>query len=517
MDLSDGTQAAVRQYSPVIEQQDDSWFARPPAFVSLPSGAAQLGPDGTVTLLAKDGTSPQALTVHQDRVRDVVVSPDGSWAVTAGEGGTVVLWGIDPVSDRWSQREHLTGHDGDVVAAEVESDGRRLHTVSLDDTVISWDMSPDAGFGEPFPALPDRWISNRPQVVDPGTLLVAPTRSGASIRTDLYTVPGPGTTSVAATFLDPTSGDVDGQVVVGDTHEGALFGSSVAVSPDRSMVAVTWAHGTTVLDTHTREVVARLVPPGRTVDGRLPPDLLVWSAGWTPDGTRLLLGGESGGRGFLVPVNTTTWRPELPLIDIPGAAQVIEPSPDGTVLAVSSSNFSEMVILDAANLRLLRSVTVPDDDSVTDMSFSNDGRLLAGGGGFGLLHVWDTATWEPSRAPATVHDGGLMQAEWLADDRTIVTSGGEGTVSLFDVDRGLVRARPLRASTEPGEGFAHLVVGEDDQLVVLSGDRSGRRYSMDPSTWLEQACAIVGRDLTPTEWARYLPGRDRVPTCSDLG
>jgi hypothetical protein len=39
---------------------------------------------------------------------------------------------------------------------------------------------------------------------------------------------------------------------------------------------------------------------------------------------------------------------------------------------------------------------------------------------------------------------------------------------------------------------------------------------MDPSVWLEEACSIVGRDLTRAEWNRYLPGRDQEPTCTDL-
>ena len=115
-----------------------------------------------------------------------------------------------------------------------------------------------------------------------------------------------------------------------------------------------------------------------------------------------------------------------------------------------------------------------------------------------------------------MHDGALLQVEWLRGDRTVVTSGGDGTVSLFDVDRGLVRGRPLRASGEPGEGYAFLVPESTDELVALSGDRSGWRYPLDPSVWLDEACAIVGRDLTQAEWDTYLPGRDREPTCTDL-
>ena len=97
-----------------------------------------------------------------------------------------------------------------------------------------------------------------------------------------------------------------------------------------------------------------------------------------------------------------------------------------------------------------------------------------------------------------MHDGWALQTEWLDDGRTIATAGSDGTVALFDVERGLVRARALPASGEPGTGYTHLAPEPADELVVLSGDRSGRRYPLEPSVWLDEACAIVGgRDLTP--------------------
>jgi hypothetical protein len=39
----------------------------------------------------------------------------------------------------------------------------------------------------------------------------------------------------------------------------------------------------------------------------------------------------------------------------------------------------------------------------------------------------------------------------------------------------------------------------------------------DPAVWLEEACAVVGRDLTAGQWRRYLPDRPWQPTCTDLG
>ena len=60
----------------------------------------------------------------------------------------------------------------------VDAAGRRLLTLSRDHTLITWDMSADGGFGETYPGLEERWISNRPQLIEPEGLLVAPTRSG---------------------------------------------------------------------------------------------------------------------------------------------------------------------------------------------------------------------------------------------------------------------------------------------------------------------------------------------------
>jgi WD40 repeat protein len=365
--------------------------------------------------------------------------------------------------------------------------------------------------------------------------IVAPTRPGTSPSDIRSQAPGPETLSVAATFLDPDTGEVVGDVVLGDTTEDSTFGSSVAVSPDGSMVAVTWGPGTTVLDTRTHEVIKKIVLPpeiNAAVGDESLPATIVESAAWTPDGSTLLLGAvgnaeESTGPllggaaaddrrgGYLVPVNTTTWDVGQ-RIEIGGGAQTIETSPDQRVMVMANTAASELVVLDAAGLYVERRLQLTQVDWVLDLSFSPDGRWLAGSGS-NFLYVFDTTTWELEWPPVQVHDGWALQTEWLDDGRTIATSGSDGTVALFDVERGVVRALALPASSEPGSGYAHLVPGPDDELVVLSGDRSGRRYPLDLSAWLDEACDIVaGRDLTPAEQSRYLPGRDDQPTCSDL-
>ena len=512
IDLSDGRRSPVTT-GPASEEILD--------FRALSHGAALLKADGGVTLVDDNGSPVQQLTAHQEPVRDLVMSPEGTWAVTVGDGSRVVLWDVAPSTGRWSQRETLTGHGGDVLGAVIDPSGRRLITVATDHTIISWDMTADGGLGTSYPGLAGRWIANRPRVIEPGGLLVAPTRPGVPYGEEQGSVPGPDTLSVAATFFDPTTGDVVQHVPVGDTIPQVVFGSSVTVSPDHSMVAVTWGLGTTVLDARTREVITEIVLPptgDRGADGEPLPAAVVWCTGWTPDGSTLLLGATAdavdGTRGHLVPVNTATWELGDP-IEI-GSAQAIEASPDGEMLAVALVGGPQIVVLDAETLDVEQTVSLQGDDRVGDLVFSPDGRLLAAGGQQGLLHLIDTEAWEQVAEPVGMQNGGLLQIEWLDDGRTVVASGMIGTVSLFDVDRGVIRGRPLRGSAEPGEGYAHLVPGPTDELVVLSGERSGRRYPLTLSAWLSEACAIVGRDMTRAEWNRYLPEREYEPTCTDL-
>jgi hypothetical protein len=69
----------------------------------------------------------------------------------------------------------------------------------------------------------------------------------------------------------------------------------------------------------------------------------------------------------------------------------------------------------------------------------------------------------------------------------------------------------------PGAGYAFMVPEPTDELIVLDGLHAGHRYPLDPAVWLAEACRIVGRDLTPEEWRRYVPTDPYRATCSDLG
>ena len=61
----------------------------------------------------------------------------------------MLLWDVDPATGRWSLRESLTGHTGDVFEVEIDPEGSRVVTVSRDNRVIVWDVGADVPPGPP--------------------------------------------------------------------------------------------------------------------------------------------------------------------------------------------------------------------------------------------------------------------------------------------------------------------------------------------------------------------------------
>jgi WD40 repeat protein len=178
------------------------------------------------------------------------------------------------------------------------------------------------------------------------------------------------------------------------------------------------------------------------------------------------------------------------------------------------------MVLDARTLQPERVVEVlgsgtAASDSATDISFSPDGRWLAVTGESRDLYVVDTTTWTFSRDRIPVGSA-LLQVEWLPDNRTVALGSSDGTLTLFDTERRQLRTPPVSVANDSRAAHVQLVPGIDDEVVAMSGESPGRRWPMDRKVWLEQACALAGRDFTRTEWTLYLPDHAYRPTCSDV-
>ena len=167
-----------------------------------------------------------------------------------------------------------------------------------------------------------------------------------------------------------------------------------------------------------------------------------------------------------------------------------------------------------ARCREVRTARVGDEP--VDLAYSPDGSRLAVGGSEGYVSVLDTATGRRVHRSTKLFSSFVGDVEWLPDGGTVVASGDDDVAAMYDVDRDIVRAGSMPATDTLVNGYAYLMPGPADEVIVLDGQHPGHRYPLDPSRWLARACQIAGRDLTPAEWNRYVPTEPYRPTCSGL-
>jgi len=177
---------------------------------------------------------------------------------------------------------------------------------------------------------------------------------------------------------------------------------------------------------------------------------------------------------------------------------------------VAVALLSRLELWDARTKRRLRSITL--DGGVDTARFSPSGRLIALSNPAGA-QVWSTADWTPVTRVLSGHGGPVSWDTISRDDRTLATSGADGTVRLWDIDSEQAIGAPL-----PGvPGLPAIGLLTPDGNAVIAGYETGQAYRWDirPESLIRQACGIAGRPLTRAEWDEFLPGHDYKPACTD--
>ncbi len=157
----------------------------------------------------------------------------------------------------------------------------------------------------------------------------------------------------------------------------------------------------------------------------------------------------------------------------------------------------------------------------TALAWSPDDARLAVGTGGGTIAEFDAATLAPLTDRVLAHTGVTLALSYASDGSMLVSSGSDGTVAMWDA----ATLRRLGAATTLGR------VGPAWSWVTPTGDIAGTMprdvtdavadtwFTMPgtPRQWLADACTFAGRDLTTTEWARYVGDQPFQPTCPARG
>jgi WD40 repeat protein len=173
---------------------------------------------------------------------------------------------------------------------------------------------------------------------------------------------------------------------------------------------------------------------------------------WSPDGTRVVGGGDDGSL-YLWGIADGTPRQRLP--GHQGMAMRVVWSPDGTRLAScgSSGDTGELFVWDVQSGERLQTFA-GHPGIVYAAVWTPSGDLLVSGGSDGILRWWDVQSGKCLRMRAA-HQGTVLSLRKSPDGKLLASCGDDGAIHLWDLERGehlrtLRRDRPYERLTITG-------------------------------------------------------------------
>jgi WD40 repeat protein len=508
----------------------------------------------------------EPLIGHEGRVLSVAYSPNGDLLASAADDGTVRLWDVATAEQ---DGEPLTAHD--FVDAErsqlaFSPDGTMLASGG-GSTVGIWDLANNRQFAASID-LGKAWSLALAFSPD-GGVLAAATDEGTVQRWDVGSGQlvetldlGAGRSVASAAFSSDGSLLVTGgsevrtwDMVGGDEH-GVLQSEDdgptepeivdrMAFHPDGSQLVTASGERVELRNTSNGEVVGEPVGVGvgwvssvaftETGDGLLivgDETLGVWdiptgqvrgapvqipaamsdvylSAGVSPDGALLAIGGEDGTVQLWTTATGTaageSWQGHE------GAVTSLAFDPAGEALATGGSD-GTIRLWDLAS-RTARGEPLDHHGAVvTWVAFDPQGGSLASGDELGGVRLWDVAAGDVLHELRRGDGASMGVASLAVGDASVVAIDWDGSVQMWDPTSG----DPQGQLTVGGSGWVTSVTATPDarHVAIADADGSVRILPTDPARWIELACETVRRNLSQADWeASFGPDVPYRRTC----
>ncbi len=381
------------------------------------------------TILVWDATTGEQLSTlkgHEGRIDGLAVSPEGSSIASAGSDAKVRLW--DAKSGDIIHT--ISGHQGAINGLAFNPTGDRIASASVDKTVRVWD--PKSGeellklTGHTAPVSGVAFSPDGKQLASTSsgdtTIRIWDSRTGEQIKVVHHPYPEvrrlafspDGSRLAAVTYSVCMLWDTQTWEHVGGVSRHNRVVRCVAFSPDGTQLATAGDSTEIKLwDTRTGNLINTLNGHAKTV----------WGVAFSPDGTRLVSGSSDG----TVRIWSTHVDNDLTLGGHSGFVHCVAFSSDGRQLASGS----ESVILRDAQTGDAKFKLNGHTAKVNELSFSPNGTRLASASDDNSVRLWNTETGEEV-AVLKGHTGSVTGVAYSPDDNRLVSSGRDGTIKLWD-------------------------------------------------------------------------------------
>lgn len=388
-----------------------------------------------------DGTllqtlAPELEPARQASVTALAFSADDRLLLVGDAHGHCRVWNRDD-SGQWTERHLWQDHSRRITAAAFLLNSRRALTASLDNSVAQWDLAT----GKELPSL----ILKHPEGVTSMALLPDGRRAVTACddgKLRLWDI------ETAQTIAEMSSED-----------DALHF---VNVSPD--------GHQALTTNSVTRKVRLWDLENQREIfDPKRPRQAvldfkrlggLVWTAVFTPDGSRILSVGGNDAR---------IW-------EIGSDEEVMSFSPHGAVASAA---------------------------------YSRDGRLIVTASWDNSAKIWDAESGAPLHKLVGGHEGYINSAVFSPDDKTILTAGDDGKVRFWDAESGKLHDGALLGHTAAIRSAAYSADGRF--VVTASDDRTARIWDVATQQAL---CTLKGHEWAVLD-AAFTPDGKSVVTGSE--
>ncbi len=435
-------------------------------------------------------------------------SPDGRAVASTGTDNKVIIW--DPQTAR--PTKVFTAPAEQVQYVAFSPDGTTLYTSSLGGVLLAWDLAGDRSFGRRFPL--GRGSPCCRTVLPPAPpLAVSPDGSTFAVRLS---------TSTVGLFSAHTLRQRASFTIV---PKGTMV-TALAWSPTRPVLAVAGYSGLVQLwrvDGPPR--LARSLTGLHAVPGA--PEA-VQALTFSPDGQILAASDSSrtDTQGVLGTVLTQNgahfaalaiWRASNGKLVVPkdlgtgpGLSGALAFSRDGKLLAASRPDGS-VLVLDPATGQVRQTHHPFGADETVSLAFAPNGTLATGTHG-GIVQLWNQTTGLQAAGPVAVAAGPVTSIAFDPTGQRFVTTGGQdGTVKLWSSSTLVQEGTAL--NTEQGADTTAAFEPGGKELLVVDNHGNGFTWPTSLAAWERRACTVAGRNLTRTEWTRYLPGHPYTRIC----